>query len=161
LRCGQSGGDISGADLDGGKRCAGSARRIERVFAEAEANARTKFEGEGVDTGSIGFLRYGKFRYQNQEHTTEVLLEGGVTEAGLTKIIEDFHNAYEQEYTYRLDALVEMVSIQLVARVEVGKLEMVPAALGDADAGAAKKGMRQADYALEGKHDATIYDGKS
>ncbi len=89
-----------------------------------------------------------------------MLLEGGVTEAGLTKIIEDFHNAYEQEYTYRLDALVEMVGNHLVARVEVGKLEMVPAALGDADAGAAKKGMRQADYALEGKHDATIYDGE-
>lgn len=138
----------------------GSGGRIESVFAETETNARTTFEGEGVDTSSISFLRYGKFRYQNQEHTTEVLLEGGVTDAGLTKIIEDFHNAYEREYTYRLDAPVEMVGIHLVARAEVGKLEMVPAALGDADASAAKKGMRRVDYALEGKHDATIYDGE-
>ncbi|MDB4092024.1 hydantoinase/oxoprolinase family protein [bacterium] len=138
----------------------GSGGRIESVFAEAETNARATFESEGVDTSSISFLRYGKFRYQNQEHTTEVLLEGAVTDAGLTKIIDDFHNAYEREYTYRLDAPVEMVGIHLVARAEVGKLEMVPAALGDADASAAKKGMRQIDYALEGKHDATIYDGE-
>lgn len=138
----------------------GSGGRIESVFAEAETNARATFESEGVDTSSISFLRYGKFRYQNQEHTTEVLLEGAVTDAGLTKIIDDFHNAYEREYTYRLDAPVEMVGIHLVARAEVGKLEMVPAALGDADASAAKKGMRQVDYALEGKHDATIYDGE-
>lgn len=138
----------------------GSGGRIESVFAEAETNARATFESEGVDTSSISFLRYGKFRYQNQEHTTEVLLEGAVTDAGLTKIIDDFHNAYEREYTYRLDAPVEMVGIHLVARAEVGKLEMVPAALGDADASAAKKGTRQVDYALEGKHDATIYDGE-
>lgn len=137
----------------------GAGGRIEDVFSEAEANARATFEGEGVDTSRVNFLRYGKFRYQNQEHTTEVLLDGGVTDAGLTKIIEDFHNAYEREYTYRLDAPVEMVGIHLVARAEVGKLEMVPVDLGTTDASGALKGVRQVDFALEGKHEANIYDG--
>ncbi len=137
----------------------GAGKQIEKVFAEAETKAKTTFKGEGVDTKRISFLRYGKFRYQNQEHTTEVLLDGGVTDAGLTNIIEDFHNAYEREYTYRLDAPVEMVGIHLVARAEVGKLEMVPAALGDKDAVSALKGKRSVDYALEGKHEAAIYDG--
>jgi N-methylhydantoinase A len=113
-----------------------------------------------VDTANVSFLRYGKFRYQNQEHTTEVQLDGAITQAGLAKITSDFHEAYEREYTYRLDAPVEMVGIHLVARAEVGKLEMVKAPLGDPDAGPAKKGARQVDYALEGRHEADIYDGE-
>jgi N-methylhydantoinase A len=134
--------------------------RIEDVFAQSEASARATFEGEGVDTANVSFLRYGKFRYQNQEHTTEVQLDGAITQAGLAKITSDFHEAYEREYTYRLDAPVEMVGIHLVARAEVGKLEMVKAPLGDPDAGPAKKGARQVDYALEGRHEADIYDGE-
>jgi N-methylhydantoinase A len=138
----------------------GSAMGIEGVFAKAEAEARATFKAEGVDPAKLTFLRYGKFRYQNQEHTTEVLLDGTVTDGALSKIADDFHGAYEREYTYRLDAPVEMVGIHLVARAEVGKLEMVPEPLGDADASGATKGTRDVDYALEGKHSATIYDGE-
>ena len=139
---------------------AGAGDAIEAIFAEAETKARKTFEEEGVDPAEIGFLRYGKFRYQNQEHTTEVLLDGTVTDAALDKIAGDFHDAYEREYTYRLDAPVEMVGIHLVARAEVGKLELKPAELGPADAEPALKGAREVDYALEGKHRADIYGGE-
>jgi N-methylhydantoinase A len=139
---------------------AGAGDAIEAIFAEAETKARKTFEDEGVNPAEIGFLRYGKFRYQNQEHTTEVLLEGTVTDAALDKIAGDFHEAYEREYTYRLDAPVEMVGIHLVARAEVGKLELKPADLGPADAKPALKGQRKVDYALEGKHQADIYNGE-
>ena len=139
----------------------GAASDIEAVFATAEAQALATFAEEGVDAAKVSFLRYGKFRYQNQEHTTEVPLSGGaITDAALTQIAADFHETYEREYTYRLDAPVEMVGIHLVAKAEVGKLEMIPQPLGDADASAAIKGRRQVDYALEGRHDATIYDGE-
>ncbi|MBT8475621.1 MAG: hydantoinase/oxoprolinase family protein, partial [Alphaproteobacteria bacterium] len=142
-------------DLD-----AGASNVIEAVFAEAEAKARATFTQEGVDPGRVSFLRYGKFRYQNQEHTTEVPLEGPVTDSDLTRIAQDFHALYEKEYTYRLDAPVEMVGIHLVARAEVGKLEMVPADLGPSDASPARKGRRTVDYAPEGTHEADIYDGE-
>jgi len=138
----------------------GSAKGIEAVFAKAEGEASATFKAEGVDPAKLTFLRYGKFRYQNQEHTTEVLLDGTVTDGALSKIADDFHSAYEREYTYRLDAPVEMVGIHLVARAEVGKLEMIPAPLGDTDANEAIKGTRDVDFALEGKHLATIYDGE-
>ena len=138
----------------------GSAVGIEAVFEKAEDDARMTFKAEGVNPEKLMFLRYGKFRYQNQEHTTEVLLDGKVTDSVLSKIAEDFHGAYEREYTYRLDAPVEMVGIHLVARAEVGKLEMIPAPLGDTNASQAIKGTREVDYALEGKHSATIYDGE-
>jgi len=137
----------------------GSAANIESVFQNSEAQARKTFTEEGVDVSRLSFLRYGKFRYQNQEHTTEVLLDDTITDAALADIAENFRVAYEREYTYRLEAPVEMVGIHLVARAEVGKLTMQPAKLGDSDASGAKKGSREVDYALEGKHLATLYDG--
>ena len=133
---------------------------IEKTFAKAEAKALATFGDEGIPAEKVSFLRYGKFRYQNQEHTTEVLLSGDtITEDSLATIVTDFHETYEREYTYRLDAPVEMVGIHLVAKAEVGKLEMRPAKMGVPDPSGAVKGMRLVDYALEGAHEATIYDG--
>ena len=137
----------------------GAGARIEDIFTQTEAEARATFEAEGVATDKISFLRYGKFRYQNQEHTTEVPLTGAVTDASLDRIAQEFHAIYEKEYTYRLDAPVEMVGIHLVARAEVGKLTMAAAKLGAPDAQGAIKETRPVDYALEGVHEASIYDG--
>lgn len=105
-------------------------------------------------------LRYGKFRYQNQEHTTEVLIEAGlVADDRLAGIERAFHETYEREYTYRLDAPVEMVGVHLVASAEVGKLKMMKREGSGAKAEAALKGRRKVDYALEGVREAAIYDG--
>ena len=138
----------------------GASAKIEQTFADTEAQAFSTFVDEGVDATQVTFQRYGKFRYQNQEHTTEVLLSGdAISDESLSKIASDFHETYEREYTYRLDAPVEMVGVHLVAKAEVGKLEMRPEPVGGPDANGAIKGTRTVDYALEGKHEATIYDG--
>lgn len=137
----------------------GSAAGIEAVFKEAEDRARAQFKAEGVSSDRVKMQRYGKFRYQNQEHTTEVLLEGTVSDARLAEIERAFHETYEREYTYRLDAPVEMVGIHLVASAEVGKLAMHEAPSAGADASSARKGERDVDYAVDGIHLATIYDG--
>lgn len=137
----------------------GAGEMIEAVFAQAEEKARATFSQEGVDPARVSFLRFGKFRYRNQEHTTEVPLQGAVTDKDLARIAGEFHALYEKEYTYRLDAPVEMVGIHLIARAEVGKLTMIPADPGPPDAAPALKGRRPVDYALEGTHEADIYDG--
>jgi N-methylhydantoinase A len=138
----------------------GAAAMIENLFGESETLAKEQFAAEGIDAAKVKFLRYGKFRYQNQEHTTEVLIDGGtITQARLQEIETDFHETYEREYTYRLKAPVELVGIHLVAFAEVGKLKMQEKPLGDSDASPATKSTRKVDYALEGVHDATIYDG--
>ena len=138
----------------------GAAEGIEAAFAETEARARAQFEAEGIDPARVSLLRHGKFRYQNQEHTTEVLLDpGAITDARLSDIEVAFHYAYEREYTYRLDAPVELVGLHLVASAEVGKLTVTERDAGPEDASAALKGRREVDYALEGRHEAAIYDG--
>lgn len=138
----------------------GAAEGIEALFVESEKQAQAQFEAEGVEPAKVKFLRYGKFRYQNQEHTTEVLIaEGAITDARLAEIEASFHETYEREYTYRLEAPVEMVGIHLVASAEVGKLTMKKREPTGAKAEAALKGHRDVDYALEGIHKAAIYDG--
>jgi N-methylhydantoinase A len=138
----------------------GAAEGIEKVFAESEEQARSQFAAEGVEEAKVRFLRYGKFRYQNQEHTTEVLIPTGkITDDRLAEIEAAFHETYEREYTYSLKAPVEMVGIHLVASAEVGKLTMKKRETAGALAEAALKGHRDVDYALEGIHKAAIYDG--
>jgi N-methylhydantoinase A len=138
----------------------GAAEGIEAAFAAVEAQARAQFAAEGVAEDKVAFARFGKFRYQNQEHTVEVPLSPDpVTDADLSRIAEEFHAAYEREYTYRLDAPVEMVGLHVVARGEVGKLQLKERPLGPVDASPALKGRRPVDYALEGVHEAAIYDG--
>lgn len=138
----------------------GAAEVIESLFAETEERAAKQFAGEDIDPARMKFLRYGKFRYQNQEHTTEVLLDpGAVTEDRISTIEASFHESYVREYTYRLDAPVELVGIHSVASAEVGKLKMAKKELTGAQAEAALKGHRDVDYALEGVHRAAIYDG--
>ncbi|WP_319568803.1 hydantoinase/oxoprolinase family protein [Cohaesibacter marisflavi] len=133
--------------------------QIEQRFLSLEAEAKAKFVGEGIPETSIRFKRYGKFRYQNQEHTTEVAVGGHLTIEDLQKIVEDFHAAYEREYTYRLDAPVEMVGLHIIASAEVGKLQPNRQNPTKAPASDALKGRRHVDFATEGKHQADIYDG--
>src|SRR5690554_113996 len=75
-------------------------------------------------------------------------------------MIAAFHEVYEREYTYRLDAEVEIIGIHLVAASEVGKLEIVALPKTGAVLDDAVKGRRMVDYATEGTHEATIYNGE-
>ncbi len=138
---------------------ASSSSRIESAFVELESSARTQFVDEGVDNDAISFVRYLRLRYQNQEHTTEVEVDAPIGGNAVATIEADFHDAYEREYTYRLDAPVELVGIHLVAFGKVGTLVPQKAALGAPNAEGAVKGSRVVDYALDGKHKATVYDG--
>ncbi len=139
----------------------GSAEGIEALFAETEDLARRQFAAEGIPGDRVRMQRFGKFRYQNQEHTTEVLLEDGkVTDDNLGAIEAAFHQTYEREYTYRLDAPVEMVGIHLIASAQVGKLTPTAEKLTDRPASDALKGRRDVDFALEGVHESDIYDGE-
>lgn len=143
------------ADLNEG---AGSI--IESVFTETEQQALTTFTNEGIKAEAVSFTRHGKFRYQNQEHTTEVVLDNNtISDASLATITDNFHDTYEREFTYRLNAPVELVGIHLVATAEVGKLKMKAEPLSGKPASDAVKDTRTVDYALDGIHTATIYNG--
>jgi N-methylhydantoinase A len=137
-----------------------NAEALNTLVDEVTAGALEQFETEGIHRDQVRFIRYGKLRYENQEHTVEnALPEGKIDVDAMARTIESFHQAYEREYTYRLDAPVEFVGLHLVAFAAVGKLEPLKLPVTGRTVQEALKGHRQVDYALEGVHQSAIYDG--
>ncbi len=133
---------------------------VQAVIQETCDNALEQFKKENISKKQIKFLRYGKFRYENQEHAVEILLpEGKITSKHIGSIAENFHQAYEREYTYRLNAPIEFVGIHVVVLASIGKLKPIKLPVTGRKLAKAKKGERQVDFALEGIHTANIYDG--
>ncbi len=137
-----------------------NATNVQEVVQEVCNNALEQFKGENISKKQIRFLRYGKFRYENQEHAVEILLpDGKITSKQIDAIAENFHHAYEREYTYRLTAPVEFVGTHVVALASIGKLKPIKLAKTSRKLSGAKKGERKVDFALEGIHNASIYNG--
>jgi N-methylhydantoinase A len=140
---------------------AGGAEGIDALLAEVTDAAIAQFAAEGITAAQIRFLRYGNLRYENQEHGVEVLLpDGRIDDDAVAQIAERFHDTYEREYTYRLDAPVEFVGVHVVAFAEVGKLAPVPLAPTGHSLSDASKGRRTVDFATDGIHESDVYDGE-
>jgi N-methylhydantoinase A len=134
---------------------------LDALLAEVIDGALEQFRAEGVEAGQVRFLRYGKLRYENQEHSVEILLPDREIDADATEEIADrFHRAYEREYTYRLDAPVEFVGAHVVAMADVGKLKPARLQATGRSLDDARKPSRTADYAIDGIHEASIYAGE-
>jgi len=134
--------------------------RLDDGLRKLEEKALQEYAAEEIDASRVHFLRYGRCRYQNQEHSVEIALPAGlITPEQAAAIRERFDNDYEREYTYRLDAPVELVEYHLVAIAEVDKLVPEKAPVTGRKVEEAVKGMRDVDFVGAGIHRATIYNG--
>ena len=132
---------------------------LDALLSHTMERARAEYAREGFGAEKVSLKPMVRCRYQNQEFAVEVPVPAGpVTEETLTKMVSEFHEIYEREYTYRLAAGVEIIGLHLVAAAEVGKLELVALPKTGAKLEDAVKGRRMVDYATEGRHEATIYD---
>jgi N-methylhydantoinase A len=137
-----------------------AAAQLNDAFKSLEEQSLRQFATESIGPKRVHFLRYGRCRYQNQEHSVEIdLPSGNATAATVEAIREHFHASYEREYTYRLTAPVELVCFHLVALAEVDKLSPQKRVATNTRVEEAIKGQRGVDYAEVGEHKATIYDG--
>jgi len=126
-----------------------------------QQQALVEYASENIDASSVHFMRYGRCRYQNQEHSVEILLpEGEINNQQLDVIVERFHSDYEKEYTYRLNAPAELVCYHLVAIADVDKLKPEKKIPSGRKLEEAVKGTRDVDYIEAGIHAATIYNGE-
>ena len=137
-----------------------AADQINEALTKLEEQAIEEFTAEHIERSRMHFLRYGRCRYQNQEHFVEIALpDGAITSAQITAILENFHSNYEREYTYRLDAPAELICYHLVAVAEVDKLKPEKRPRTGRTLEAAIKGQREVDFVEAGIHQTTIYDG--
>jgi N-methylhydantoinase A len=134
--------------------------QINQALTMLEEQAIQEFAAENIERGRMHFLRYGRCRYQNQEHFVEIALpDGAITSAQIDTIVENFRTNYEREYTYRLEAPAELVCYHLVAIAEVDKLKPEKHPRTGRKVKAAVKGKREVDFVEAGIHQATIYNG--
>ncbi len=142
----------------------GSENAVEQLndtISTLEEKAFGEFAAESIDRSRVHFLRYGRFRYQNQEHSVETILPDGVIESStIEDICENFHVTYEREYTYRLDVPVELVSFHVVAIVNVDKLEAQKIPASGRKIEDAIEEERNVDYVEAGIHQSFIYNGE-
>jgi len=143
-----------------------AAAQLDETLRQLEEKALQEFAAEDIDPTRVHFMRYGRCRYQNQEHSVEIVLPDGDINAGQIEAIQErFDEDYKREYTYTLDAPVELVVYHLIAIAEVDKLEpeKLPTTRTNHVRGRklkdAVKEQREVDYAEAGIHLATIYDG--
>ncbi|HVN53198.1 MAG TPA: hydantoinase/oxoprolinase family protein [Anaerolineaceae bacterium] len=145
--------DLSGAD---------AAEQLNQAFIRLEEKAIQEYTAENIPRARIHFLRYGRFRYQNQEHSVEIDLPNGrIDAARLVAIQEHFHANYEREYTYRLNAPAELVCYHLIAIAEVDKLKPEMRARTGRNLEATIKERRDVDFVEAGIHPAAIYHGEA
>jgi len=134
---------------------------LEALLRETMAEAVAQFGADGVTGDAVAFTPFARCRYQNQEFAVEVPVPAGaIGPAEMEAMVSAFHRIYEHEYTYTLDAGVEIIGIHLIATAEVGKLEIVPLPRSGARIEDAIKSRRQVDYTTEGVHEAAIYDAE-
>jgi N-methylhydantoinase A len=138
----------------------GAAAQLDEDLRQLEAKALQEYSAEDIDPARVFFLRYARCRYQNQEHSVEIVLpDGEIAGEQIEAIRQRFDTDYEREYTYRLEAPVELVAYHLVAMAEVDKLKPERMQATGRKLKAAVKGRRKVDYVEAGIQEATIYDG--
>ena len=138
------------------------AAQINTAISMLEEQAIQEYAAENIDRSRVHFIRYGRCRYQNQEHSVEIALPGGtITAEQIEAIREHFASEYEREYTYRLSAPAELVCYHLIAIAEVDKLKPEKHSKTGRKLSDAIKGRREVDFVESGIHQATIYDGDS
>ena len=133
---------------------------LKQAFVSQEQQAYQDYQADEFEKDKVRFEHYVDARYRGQEHTVKVSLGNDIDleKIDLAAVTENFHQVYEQAYTYRLDAPIEVVNLHLVAygEVEKSELQSLPQAESD-NASAACPGQRVVDYDTAGIHTANIY----
>jgi N-methylhydantoinase A len=130
---------------------------LEEIFAELERHALTQLAGEVTSAAHIVHRRAIDIRYEGQEHTVRVSLDGATR--SLAAIEQRFHAQHEQKYTFSLpDAAVELVTFH-VASFDATERVVVPSFRRNGrSARPAAKGRRLVDFDSDGVHETPVYE---
>ena len=137
---------------------AAAAPMISGTFKEMEQEAREAYVAEGIAESRVRIEHSLAMRYEGQEHTVRIPVSNPNLDAEtLENVLVDFRDAYEKEYSYRLDNAVEVVNFTVVAYASVDRPQL--AVIEESkNIDAALKGSRRVDFDEAGIVDTAIYD---
>ena len=132
---------------------------LNKTFKDMEKQAIDSFSIENISKDLISFKRFGSFRYLGQDHSVEIPIENSdFNKNAINKIINDFHNQYEKEFTYKLDSQVDMIQFHLVAFAKIDKPDLQERKKTGITIDITIKENRKVDFDEMGVHDSKIYD---
>lgn len=135
-----------------------SAAELNSIFQEMESEAEEAYRADDIDASAVRFERFVDLRYDGQEHSVRVPIPNSeIDSAEIEATLDRFQDAYEKEYTYRLEAGINLVSFHLVAYAEVERPEMAKIRPLDSLQDAVKE-EREVDFDEDGIHMTTIYN---
>jgi N-methylhydantoinase A len=127
-------------------------QHLNKAFAPMVASIREDLHGAGFSDEDITILRSVDMRYRYQVHELNVPVPAGwadLTEVDLERLYDHFDLLYEETYgkgsAYRA-AGKEIVTYRVIGSGALSKPTLVPAAGGNRDAAAARKGERAAFF---------------
>lgn len=135
--------------------------KVNRLYAEMEAEAYAAFAAMGVGKDTVTFSRTADMRYVGQFHEVEVEISGGeVTGDAVPVILDAFHRQHEALFEFSMPFLkVEFSTFRLKASAPKAPFTLKKIGAGGKDASAALKRRRSCIFA--GKQvDTPIYDGE-
>ena len=132
---------------------------IDAAFQDIETSAKATSLEEGVPEASMRVERYADMRYAGQEHTVKIPMPTVQMDGGLTKAtIEQFHAAHKREYTFELDAPVELVNFHVVVLADIDKKPLPEREKTGAQVGDVCVGRRRVDFDDGGIHESDVFD---
>jgi N-methylhydantoinase A len=130
---------------------------VAEIFEELQDEA-TDYFSEGRETSpELSLSMSCDLRYLGQEHAVTVPVSLGAST--IEKILEDFHDAHERTYTFRLaDTEVEFVTYRLKAEAKAPRPEIKELSAEGRSGELARRPDRVVNFGDAGKHSAAIYD---
>lgn len=106
---------------------------VQEDFREMGEAGDTALASEGFTPEQRVFDRYVDLRYQGQEHTVTLPLQGDFSEAEVTRLHEAFAQAHERAYGHTMPDPIELVALRLSATGAVARPELPPVPQGSGD----------------------------
>ena len=132
---------------------------IEAAYRKLEDRARETSLAEGIPENAMRVERFADMRYAGQEHTVKTPMPAGAFDAAAVGgSAATFHAAHEREYTFRLDAPIELVNFHVVVFADIDKKPLPERPASGCSLQEAGKGRRRVDFDEAGVHEADIYD---
>lgn len=127
------------------------------TFSEIKDEAILNFKADKYQQDEMKFTYYADLRYAGQEHYVKVLLSDFSKNTPLDTIIGNFHTAHKKQYSFQLEAPVELVNFHLVAEVEVDKPDFPKITVTDKKVEDSVFDTREVDFDDLGKHATMFY----
>lgn len=133
---------------------------LHEKIADISRRATAQFEEDGVDVASLVLKFRARLRYKNQEHFVEVDIPSELNAESLDEVRSSFYDTYEREYTYRLDAPVELVALHCIATAKQGGSFLQESEAAEVSE-PAPMARRPVDFDEYGILETSIYRGES